>query len=81
MRALVRSNNGSEYQRLLEVTATAYGVSYKTVAERPGWDALAAVQNGTVIELDDDIASRWGPRIVVFVEDIAAALTLVPAAA
>ena len=53
----------------------------ETVAERPGWGALAAVRNGTVIELDDDVASRWGPRIVVFVEDIAEALTLVPAAA
>ena len=38
VRALVRSNNGSEYQRLLEVTATAYGVSYKALAERPGYD-------------------------------------------
>ena len=35
-----------------------------TVAERPGWETLTAVINGTVIELDDDVASRWGPRIV-----------------
>ena len=35
-----------------------------TVAERPGWETLTAVTNGTVIELDDDVASRWGPRIV-----------------
>ncbi|MEC8919577.1 MAG: ABC transporter substrate-binding protein [Actinomycetota bacterium] len=35
-----------------------------TVAERPGWRALTAVTNGAVVELDDDVASRWGPRVV-----------------
>ena len=30
--------------------------------------------NGDIVEVDDDIASRWGPRIVVFVELIAQAL-------
>ena len=36
----------------------------KSVAARAGWAGLQAVKNGGVIELDDDIASRWGPRIV-----------------
>ena len=45
-----------------------------TVGARPGWDAIAAVQNGNVIEMDDDIASRWGPRIVDYMEAIAAAV-------
>ena len=40
------------------------GESLDTVAERPGWGTIAAVHNGAVIEMDDDIASRWGPRIV-----------------
>lgn len=35
VRALVRSDNGCEYARLLEVTATEDGVSYLVVAERP----------------------------------------------
>ena len=35
-----------------------------TVAERPGWETLTAVTNGAVVELDDDVASRWGPRVV-----------------
>ena len=35
-----------------------------TVAERPGWETLTAVTNGAVVEVDDDVASRWGPRIV-----------------
>jgi len=41
-----------------------------TVAARPGWDNLGAVKNGLVIELDDDVASRWGPRIVDFLNAI-----------
>jgi hypothetical protein len=36
----------------------------ETVAARPGWDAITAVANGNVFEMDDDIASRWGPRMV-----------------
>jgi iron complex transport system substrate-binding protein len=42
-----------------------------TVAARPGWDEIAAVRDGEVIPVDDDIASRWGPRIVEFVRTIA----------
>lgn len=50
------------------------GQDAATVAERPGWSGMSAVQNGNVIELNDDIASRWGPRIVEFAEAIAEAL-------
>ncbi|HEV8426224.1 MAG TPA: ABC transporter substrate-binding protein [Actinomycetes bacterium] len=48
------------------------GQSAKTVAARDGWDQLRAVKAGAVIELDDDVASRWGPRIVDFLRLIAA---------
>ena len=41
-----------------------------TVGARPGWEGLAAVEAGRIIELDDDVASRWGPRLVDFVETI-----------
>lgn len=37
-------------------------VNSAELAARPGFDALDAVKNGSVIELDDDVASRWGPR-------------------
>jgi iron complex transport system substrate-binding protein len=46
------------------------GVNAETVAQRPGWDQLTAVTTGGVVELDDDIASRWGPRVVDFLEII-----------
>jgi iron complex transport system substrate-binding protein len=51
-----------------------YGESEETVAARPGWDSLSAVQTGNVVELDADIASRWGPRIVELAASIAGAL-------
>ena len=40
------------------------GQSAATVAKRPGWDQIAAVKDGAVVSLDDDVASRWGPRVV-----------------
>ena len=50
------------------------GQSAETVAKRPGWKTLTAVQDGHVVSADDDIASRWGPRTVEFVELIAHAV-------
>ncbi|QYC40412.1 Fe(3+)-citrate-binding protein YfmC precursor [Nonomuraea coxensis DSM 45129] len=44
------------------------------LAKRPGWAGLSAVKNDRVVELDDDIASRWGPRIVDLAETIGAAV-------
>jgi len=48
--------------------------SIETVSERNGWNALTAVQSQKIIELDDDIASRWGPRVVEFLEAIVVAI-------
>ena len=50
------------------------GESAETVARRPGWDRIAAVQDGGVVELDDDVASRWGPRVVDFLRTVVDAL-------
>jgi iron complex transport system substrate-binding protein len=51
-----------------------YGESAETVAARPGWGVMTAVQTGEIVELDSDVASRWGPRIVELADTIAAAL-------
>ena len=50
------------------------GESAESVAARPGWDAIAAVQNGNVVEMSDDIASRWGPRVVDYLAAVSAAV-------
>jgi ABC-type Fe3+-hydroxamate transport system substrate-binding protein len=48
--------------------------SAETVAQRPAFDTVPAVQEGRILEANDDIASRWGPRIADFAESVAAAL-------
>ncbi len=48
------------------------GQSARTVAARDGWDQLTAVRSGGVVALDDDVASRWGPRVVDFLKTVAA---------
>ncbi|MDP2289994.1 MAG: ABC transporter substrate-binding protein [Actinomycetota bacterium] len=53
------------------------GENADTVAARPGWNAIPAVANGGVVEMDDDIASRWGPRIVDYIQAVADALNKV----
>jgi iron complex transport system substrate-binding protein len=53
------------------------GETPDTVAARPAWDQLTAVANQMVIPLDDDVASRWGPRVVALLAEIVeAVLTL-----
>ncbi len=46
----------------------------ESVAARPGWENLKAVTNVRIVALNDDVVSRWGPRLVDFVESIAAAV-------
>lgn len=54
--------------------------SATTVAKRAGWSAITAVKVDDVVGLNDDIASRWGPRLPELVEQIAAAVEKAPAA-
>jgi len=42
------------------------GTNAESMAGRPGWSGLTAVENGLLIEVDDDISSRWGPRLIEF---------------
>jgi iron complex transport system substrate-binding protein len=50
------------------------GQSAATVADRPGWERIGAVEQGNVVPLDDDVASRWGPRVVEYLRVIADAI-------
>ena len=51
------------------------GQDAATVAARPGWSSLTAVKEGHIIPLNDDIASRWGPRIVDLLRTVATDIT------
>lgn len=55
------------------------GQSQQRFGARPGFAQLKAVLHRHVIPLDDDIASRWGPRIVDFLRRIVAVITSIPA--
>jgi iron complex transport system substrate-binding protein len=87
------SGSGSGYPRLsseyivaanpdLIVLAdtTCCGQNAETVAARPGWQTIAAVQRGRVVLVDDALAARWGPRIVDFMRAIASALRTIGSA-
>ena len=50
------------------------GQNLQTVKSRPGWSNIEAVEQGRVVELDDDVASRWGPRVVDFLRAIVEAV-------
>lgn len=54
------------------------GQSAETVAARDGWGEMTAVSEGRIVELDDDIASRWGPRIVDLLRAAVDAVTRIP---
>jgi iron complex transport system substrate-binding protein len=45
-----------------------------TLAKRPAFDTLPAVQQGRILEASDDVASRWGPRVADFAESLAKTL-------
>ena len=47
------------------------GQTYATVAARPGWSSISAVVHHRVVLANDDVASRWGPRIVEFARTVA----------
>ncbi len=48
-----------------------YGVTPEAVAQRPGWAALKAVQEGRVYPVDGNLFSRPGPRLVDGLETLA----------
>ena len=50
------------------------GQTPAVVAKRPGWSAIPAVKHDEVVGLNDDIASRWGPRLPLLVAEIAQAV-------
>ncbi|UOY03794.1 ABC transporter substrate-binding protein [Blastococcus sp. PRF04-17] len=48
--------------------------SAETVAQRPAFGTIPAVKDERILAADDDVASRWGPRIAEFAEAVAETL-------
>jgi len=51
-----------------------YGETPELVAARPGWDVISAVANNAVVPVSADITSRWGPRVVEFIQLVSTAI-------
>jgi iron complex transport system substrate-binding protein len=54
-----------------QIIVLADGQTPAQVAARPGWKTIAAVEHHRVVTVNQDVASRWGPRIVQFARAIA----------
>jgi len=61
-----------DYVILADTGSTGGGQDAATVTARPGWSVLTAVKDKHIILLNPGIASRWGPRIVDLLRDVAA---------
>lgn len=59
---------------LADNEAASGGQSPAVVAGRAGWAVIPAVKDHEVIGLNDDVASRWGPRLPQLVAQIAQAV-------
>lgn len=83
----IAENTSSEYPMLTSEFVIAqdpeiivYTVGYMTtttadeISSRPGWDVITAVSEGSIYSMDDNLLSRYGPRIVDGLEDLAALL-------
>ena len=57
------------------------GQDATTFAARPGFADMSAVRDGRVIVVDEDVASRWGPRVVDFLRTVVEATAGVEVAA
>ncbi|MED5277043.1 MAG: ABC transporter substrate-binding protein, partial [Actinomycetota bacterium] len=51
-----------------------WGESAETVAARPGWGSMTAVEKSQVIPVDTDTSGRWGPRVVDFLRSVRSAI-------
>jgi iron complex transport system substrate-binding protein len=55
------------------------GETAQKVGARAGWSTLKAVKTGAIIPIDEDLASRWGPRTPDLFEAIVKAINALPA--
>ena len=54
------------------MVGTDAGTTEADVAGRPGWETIPAVVDDRILIVDSDLASRWGPRFVEYIEIMAA---------
>jgi iron complex transport system substrate-binding protein len=56
------------------ILPTTHGTAFtspEALEEHPGWQGTAAVKEGNIFFIDDNLVSRYGPRIVMGLEEMA----------
>ncbi len=65
---------GANPQLIFLADTRCCSVTPTMVAGRPGFSTVSAVTNSHVVNLDDDVASRWGPRLGLLMNQLTAAV-------
>ncbi|ARU46920.1 ABC transporter substrate-binding protein [Corynebacterium silvaticum] len=53
-------------------------ITPQDLAARPGWSTIKAIKNGAIVQLDQDLAARWGTRLPLLVKQVAEQLVALP---
>ncbi|MEM0344038.1 MAG: cobalamin-binding protein [Thermoplasmata archaeon] len=63
---------GQDPEIIVFTTGVMSTTTAESIASRPGWENITAVVNGAIYGIDDNLVSRYGPRIVDGLEQLAA---------
>ena len=69
--AIISKNPDVMFFPDMYMSTTNFYDTIEAVKDRPGWDQITAVKNNAIYEIDADIISRTGPRLVDALEAIA----------
>ncbi|ADK29766.1 ABC transporter substrate-binding protein [Corynebacterium pseudotuberculosis] len=53
-------------------------ITPQDLAARPGWNTINAVRTGAIVQLDQDLAARWGTRLPLLIKQVAEQLAALP---
>lgn len=66
LEALVAAN-----PQIIILSDAAYGTKPDDVKTRPGWDTISAVKSSKIYAFNPDLLSKFGPRVVIGIRDLA----------
>ena len=69
--AIIEKNPDVMFFPDMYMSTTNFYDTIQAVKDRPGWSSITAVQNDAIYEIEADIVSRTGPRLVDALEAIA----------
>ena len=57
--------------QIIVLSDAAYGTKPADVKTRPGWETMAAVKTNKIYAFNPDLLSKFGPRVVIGIRDLA----------